>query len=143
MDNRYSKKIFAILLERAKGERSWRQFSFDCDISYVQMRKLAQATQENPPRPKLIKKIADHSFGDVDLEDLMFAAGMTKSEGSFVVKEPSSRQNGIMSSYRALPTRDKKMVDEFVEFLLTRAKKEQEEADAKGRKMAGRSEEKH
>ena len=63
----FNKKIFAILLEHAKGERSWRQFSFDCDISYVQMRKLAQATQENPPRPKLIKKIADHSFGDIDL----------------------------------------------------------------------------
>ena len=76
----FNKKIFAILLEHAKGERSWRQFSFDCDISYVQMRKLAQATQENPPRPKLIKKIADHSFGDIDLEDFMFAACIGKSE---------------------------------------------------------------
>lgn len=122
MDNRYSKKIFAILLETAKGDRSWRQFAFDCDISYVQMRKLAQATQENPPRPKLIKKIADHSFNDIDLEDFMFAAGMTRSEGSFIVKEPSSRQNGMFSSYRALPAKDRKTVDEFVEFLLAKNK---------------------
>ena len=49
-NNRFSKKIFAILLERAKGDRSWRQFAIEADISYVQMRKLAQGTQENPPR---------------------------------------------------------------------------------------------
>ena len=49
----YNKKIFALLLERAKGERSWRSFAIDCDISYVQMRKLAFCEQENPPRRKL------------------------------------------------------------------------------------------
>ena len=117
MDNRYNKKIFAILLEQAKGDRSWRQFAFDCDISYVQMRKLAQATQENPPRPTLIKKIADHCFNDIDLEDLMFAAGMTKNEGSFIVKESSSYQSGVFSAYRALPAKDRKTVDDFVDFL--------------------------
>ena len=103
MDNRYNKKIFAILLEQAKGDRSWRQFAFDCDISYVQMRKLAQATQEN--------------FNDIDLEDLMFAAGMTKNEGSFIVKESSSYQSGVFSAYRALPAKDRKTVDDFVDFL--------------------------
>ncbi len=119
---KFNKKIFAILLERAKGDRSWRQFAFDCDISYVQMRKLAQATQENPPRPKLIKKIADHSFNEIDLEDFMFAAGMTKNEGSFIVKEPSSKQHGILSAYRALSAKDRKSVDEFVDFLIFRSK---------------------
>ena len=76
-NSRFSKKIFSLLLERAKGDRSWRQFAMESDISYVQMRKLAQGTQENPPRPKLIKKIADHSFNDIDLEDFMFAVGIT------------------------------------------------------------------
>ncbi len=122
MSNRYNKKIFAILLERARGDRSWRQFAFDCDISYVQMRKLAGGTQENPPRPKLIKKIADHSFNEIDLEDFMFAAGMTKNEGSFIVKEPPSAQVGIMAAYRALPVKDRKTVDEFVDFLLAKNK---------------------
>ena len=78
-NNRFSKKIFAILLERAKGDRSWRQFAIEADISYVQMRKLAQGTQENPPRPKLIKKLAEHSFNDIDLEDFMFAVGRAKA----------------------------------------------------------------
>ena len=44
----FNKKIFALLLERAKGERSLRRFSMDCDISYVQMRKLYYGEQENP-----------------------------------------------------------------------------------------------
>ena len=123
MENNYSKKIFAMLLERAKGDRSWRQFAFDCDISYVQMRKLAQATQENPPRPRLIRKIADHSFNEIDLEDFMFAAGMTKNEGSFIVKEPSSRAEGIYSSYRALSARDRKLAEDFIDFLTSRSEK--------------------
>ncbi len=72
----YSKKIFALLLERAKGERSWRRFADDCGISYVQIRKLSICAQENPPRPKLIEKLAAHSEG-VTAEDYMFAAGYT------------------------------------------------------------------
>ena len=70
-NSRFSKKIFSRLLERAKGDRSWRQFAMESDISYVQMRKLAQGTQENPPRPKLIKKTADHSLNDIDPENIM------------------------------------------------------------------------
>ena len=87
-NNRFSKKIFAILLERAKGDRSWRQFAIEADISYVQMRKLAQGTQENPPRPKLIKKLAEHSFNDIDLEDFMFAVGMTVPDRAGAQKRP-------------------------------------------------------
>jgi hypothetical protein len=125
LDPKYSKKIFAMLLERAKGDRSWRQFAFDCDISYVQMRKLAQGTQENPPRPKLIRKIAGNSFNDIDLEDFMFAAGMTKSEGSLVVREPSSKQDDIYSAYRSLSARDKTLAADFLTFLSERSEKKQ------------------
>ena len=125
MDNRFSKKIFAILLERAKGPRSWRQFAFDCSISYVQMRKLAQAEQEKPARPKLIKKIADNSFNEVDLEDLMFAAGMIKGESSFVVKDTGDKGEGFYSEYRSLSQKDKNTVNAFVKFLLEQSKEKQ------------------
>lgn len=123
MDNRFSKKIFALLLERAKGPRSWRQFAFDCDISYVQMRKLAQGEQENPPRPKLIRKIADHSFNEVDLEDYMFAAGMIINDRPPVVRE-GERGDDAYELYRSLPQKEKFMVNEFVSFLLQKSKKE-------------------
>ena len=57
----FNKRIFSLLLEQAKGDRSWRQFSIDCDISYIQMRKLALGQQENSPRKKLIHKIAQNA----------------------------------------------------------------------------------
>lgn len=127
MDNRFSKKIFALLLERAKGPRSWRQFAFDSGISYVQIRKLAQAEQNNPPRPKLIRKIADHAFNEVDLEDLMFAAGMTKNDQSFVVKNTgtSEKQDDYYAVYRSLSQKDKNVVKAFVNFLAEKSKEKQ------------------
>ncbi len=125
MDNRFSKKIFAILLERAKGPRSWRQFAFDCDISYVQMRKLAQAEQDNPPRPKLIKKLADHAFNEVDLEDFMFASGMMKNDQSFVVKDSGEKPDGHYSEYRSLSQKDKNTVNAFVKFLAEKSQEKQ------------------
>lgn len=116
----FSKKIFSMLLEKAKGPRSWRQFAADCDISYVQMRKLVQGEQENPPRPKLIRKLADHAFDDVDLEDFMFAAGMVRDDASFVVRE-SAKQDAFYAGYRALSQKDKNTVNEFIKFLASRS----------------------
>ena len=120
-DNRWNKKIFAMLLAEAKGVRSWRQFASDCDISYVQMRKLALGTQENPPRPKLIRKVALHAFGEIDLEDLMFAAGIHTSDAS--IRDADYVESPI-EKYRSLPYKERKTVDKFIEFLLAEAQKE-------------------
>ena len=116
-NSRFSKKIFSLLLERAKGDRSWRQFAMEPDISYVQMRKLAQGTQENPPRPKLIKKIADHSFNDIDLEDFMFAVGITLPDKSAERRSAPSQTEQLMERYRSLPAKERKLINEFVLFL--------------------------
>ena len=104
-----------MLLNEAKGVRSWRQFAADCDISYVQMRKLALCTQENPPRPKLIRKVASHAFGEIDLQDLMFAAGMNTAElGSY---RPAGAKTDISEKYMALSSKDKRLADKFIDFL--------------------------
>ncbi|HBL84466.1 MAG: hypothetical protein A2Y17_10085 [Clostridiales bacterium GWF2_38_85] len=130
---RFSKRIFAILLEKAKGERSWRQFSIDCGISYVQLRKLAQATQENPPRPKLIKKIADNSF-DVYLEDYMFSIGITPNDNrkkGVIADESTARKSTVaaqpelvMERYKSMTMKQRRLVEEFCEFLCEKNKKE-------------------
>lgn len=113
-NNRWNKKIFSLLLAEAKGVRSWRQFADDCGVSYVQMRKLALMTQENPPRPKLIRKVASHAFNDIDLEDLMFAAGMNQPD----LKARRAIQKPVVSEqYMSLSTKDKRMADRFIEFL--------------------------
>ena len=107
-----------MLLAEAKGVRSWRQFAIDCDISYVQMRKLALGTQENPPRPKLIRKVAMHAFGEIDLEDLMFAAGIHTAD-SMVMREEGTREETPYDKYRSLSLKDRKTVDRFIDFLLS------------------------
>ena len=116
-NNRWSKKIFAMLLTEAKGVRSWRQFASDCDISYVQMRKLALCTQENPPRPKLIRKIAANAFGEIDLEDLLFAAGIRISDSKTSDKESDASNETPYDKYRSLPLKKRRIVDEFIVFL--------------------------
>ncbi len=126
-DNKWNKKIFAMLLVEAKGVRSWRQFAADCDISYVQMRKLAFATQENPPRPKLIRKVAAQAFGEIDLEDLMFAAGMNIGDSMTVRGESEAAATPTQyDKYRSLPPKERKIADKFLDFLISESKKASE-----------------
>ncbi len=119
-NNGFNKKIFAILLDMARGTRSWRQFSIDCDISYVQMRKLATCKQENPPRIKLIKKIASNAQADITTDDLLFASGAL-SESSAVSFAPSSammKQGDIFfEKYLSLSMGQRKMINDFIDFL--------------------------
>lgn len=132
-NTKWNKKIFSILLERAKGVRSWRQFASDCDISYVQMRKLAQCNQENPPRPKLIHKIASNTFNDIDLEDLMFAAGAVPPD-NMTVRSSKHPTETFYEKYRSLSGRDRRTVNDFVEFMTERHIKEAAEKTAKANK---------
>lgn len=134
----WNKKVFAILLERAKGVRSWRQFAAECGISYVQMRKLASMSQENPPRPKLIRKVTDNAFNDIDLEDLLFAAGIGTSGRPLSRKQAErSQEETVYDRFRALPARDRRIVEEYIDFLTqkrlaqTAPSKQQKKADQK------------
>ena len=102
-NTRWNKKIFAMLLEQAKGVRSWRQFATECDISYVQMRKLAAMEQENPPRPKLIRKITANAFaGCANLNSVKLNEGLTKIGGQAWIRDQYGLQAaGIADSVRA------------------------------------------
>lgn len=117
----FNKRIFSILLELAKGEeRSWRQFAADCDISYVQMRKLALMQQENPPRTKLIKKIAQNSANDITLDDLLFSAGLNFEDNrkKLPVSSNTMKQGELFfEKYLSLSMGQKKMLNDFIDFL--------------------------
>lgn len=111
----FNKKIFALLLERAKGERSWRKFAQDCDVSYVQMRKLYQCEQDNPPRKKLLEKLGKHSENGITTEDYMCAA----NAGGDRVKD-NGVPAALASTYAALKPRQKRQVEDFAAFLLSK-----------------------
>ena len=127
-NTRWNKKIFALLLNEAKGVRSWRQFAADSGISYVQMRKLAMCEQENPPRPKLIRKVAAQAFGDIDLADFMFAAGIKAPD-----LKPRPRQSaGALTAadkYRALSPRDRRAAERYLDFLYAGSEAAKDSAD--------------
>lgn len=120
-NQKWNKKIFSLLLTEARGVRSWRQFASDCGISYAQMRKLAEGSQPNPPRPKLVQKIAANAFGEVDAEDLMFAAGISLSD-SQVIKKRASESEVLYKKYQKLSVKDRKIIDSFMDFLLSKNK---------------------
>lgn len=109
----FNKKIFALLLERAKGERSLRRFSMDCDISYVQMRKLYYGEQENPPRKKLLEKLGANSQNGITTKDFEYAAGISAEKSAASV--PASLAN----TYESLKPRHKRAVEDFALFLLS------------------------
>lgn len=120
MENKgWNKKIFAMLIDRAKGDRSLRQFAIECDISYVQMRKLVMMVQENPPRPKLIRKIADHAFNEVDFADLMYAAGLLNACGRLKENDDMLKE-GFVEKYRRLSPTGRKSAADYIDFLLTK-----------------------
>jgi len=115
----FNKKLFALLLDLARGERSWRQFAQDCDISYVQMRKLATCKQENPPRIKLIRKIASNAQADVSVDDLLFVSGaLADNTPSYSPSSSMIKQGDIFyEKYLSLSMGQRKMINDFIDFL--------------------------
>ncbi len=113
----FNKKIFAMLIDKARGERSVRRFAADSGISYLQLRKLLMCEQENPPRLKLITKLAENSENGIELEDYLYAAGKSEPEDSNTV-ELSQKEKHILENYNSLSLKQQKTVEDFVDFLL-------------------------
>ena len=113
----FNKKIFAMLIDKAKGERSVRRFAAECGISYLQLRKLLMCEQENPPRIKLITKLAENSENGVELEDYLYAAGKMESDNEDM-PELSPKLRLLVKSYESLSSKQQKTVDDFIDFLL-------------------------
>ena len=111
----FNQKIFAMLLEKAKGERTTKQFAADCGISYVQLHKLELCGQENAPGMKLIAKLAANSAGGIELEDYMLAAGKTGASSDKPVKKKKSLD--IQSLYDSLSAGQQKTVYDFMDYL--------------------------
>ncbi len=121
MSKDFNKKIFSILLDISRGDRSWRQFASDCEISYVQMRKLATCKQENPPRIKLLKKIVENGAGDLSMEDYLFSIGAgndDESRHSLPVSTNLIKQgDAFFEKYLSLSMGQRKMINDFIDFL--------------------------
>ena len=114
----FNKKILAMLIERAKGDRTTRAFALDCGISYVQLHKLESGAQENAPGLKLLTKLAENSENGIELEDYMFACGLEEQELVPKVKKSTSKSLDVQSMYDKLSQGQKKTVYDFIDYLL-------------------------
>ena len=114
----FNKKILAMLIERAKGERTTREFALDCGISYVQLHKLERCEQENAPGLKLLTKLAENSENGVELEDFMFACGIEEQDIKQKKKQPTQKSLDVQSMYDKLSQGQKKTVYDFIDYLL-------------------------
>ncbi len=120
MEDNFNKKIFALLLDRARGERSLKKYAEDCDISYVQLRKLSLCEQQNPPRMKLIEKLGANADNDITAEDFAFAAGYGMASYGKRLLNTASHQK-----FYSLSPRYRKQAEGFINYLLYLSEKEQ------------------
>lgn len=114
----FNKKILAMLIERARGDRTTRKFALDCGISYVQLHKLELCLQENAPGIKLLTKLAENSENGIELEDYMFACGIEEQDIVSQKKQPARKSLDIQSMYDKLTQGQKKTVYDFIDYML-------------------------
>ncbi len=110
----YSKKLFALLLDRAKGNRDLKEYAEQSDISVVQLKKLAQCKQENPPRPKLLKKLASVAQNDVTYEDFLSLCGYRED------RVFTDRLDPIVEKVKKLKPAQRKLLEDYADFLASR-----------------------
>lgn len=113
----FNKKILSLLIEKARGDRTTKEFADECSISYVQLHKLEMCMQDNPPGKKLLQKLAENSVNGVEIEDYYFACGVEETvKTDKPVKHVKSFD--IQSKYDMLTAGQKKTVYDFVDYLL-------------------------
>lgn len=116
---KFNKRILSMLIEKAKGGRSTREYAADCGVSYVQLHKLEMCQQENPPGKTLLVKLAENAEGNVEAEDFFFACGLDSDGNDEGQKKYTSQKSvDIQSKYNLLSQGQKKTVYDFVDYLL-------------------------
>ncbi|MBR6594445.1 MAG: hypothetical protein IKK83_04615 [Clostridia bacterium] len=113
----YNKKAFALLLDRAKGDRTLLEFARECGISYVQLRKFELCRQDGAPGEKLLRKLADHSVGGVSYEMLLSVTGYRDESDIKELNDPS------LKLLKGLTAAQHRQVEEYAEFLKSRGTK--------------------
>jgi hypothetical protein len=66
---------FAILLEKAKGDRSINQYANSVDVSAAHISRLLRKLVNSPPSPDTISKLSGDASNGVTYSELMMAAG--------------------------------------------------------------------
>ena len=85
---------FALLLEKAKGDRSITQYANKIDVSAAHISRLLRKLVKSPPEPDTINKFASDAYNGVTYSDLMLAAGHINDKK----EESSTDDEGIQTT---------------------------------------------
>lgn len=90
----FDKKAFAILLDKARGDRSINQYANETDVSAAHISRFLRQRVDSPPTPETISKFAQKAANGVSYRDLMVAAGYL-TEDSNEIEEDSPRNRKL------------------------------------------------
>lgn len=111
----FNKKVFAILLEKARGGRTTAQFAADAGVSYVQLHKLETLGQENAPGKAFLTKIAEAGENGIELEDFLLVCG--RAVAAEKPKKPAKKALDMQKLFESLTKGQQKTVYEFMDYL--------------------------
>lgn len=74
-ENKFNKEAFALILEKAKGDRSINQYAIDTGVSGSHISRFLRLMIDTAPYPDTLSKLAIKTENGVTYRDLMVAAG--------------------------------------------------------------------
>lgn len=102
----FNKEKFAVLLDRAKGDRSINNFANETGVSAAHISRFLRQMIASPPTPETISKFAAKAHNEVTYQDLMVAAGHLARRDDV----DENRDNGIE---RDSPMNFRRQMDEL------------------------------
>jgi len=82
-EEQFNKEEFAVLLDRAKGDRSINNFANETGVSAAHISRFLRQMIASPPTPETISKFAAKAQNEVTYQDFMVAAGhLARNDGN-------------------------------------------------------------
>ncbi|EOC99343.1 hypothetical protein [Caldisalinibacter kiritimatiensis] len=88
----FNKESFALLLDKAKGDRSINQYANETGVSAAHISRFLREMIDSPPTPETISKFAKYAANGVSYRDLMIAAGYISEDSMKNEDSPRNRR---------------------------------------------------
>lgn len=124
----FDKKSFALLINKAIGERSLNEYARQTGVSAAHISRLSRALLDTPPNPQTIKKLSDYAYNNISYNVLMNAAGYIEQHGDGNTTPNPPPDFEIVATYRTdnsfddLPEEAKKEIEEFKKYIIHKYK---------------------
>jgi transcriptional regulator with XRE-family HTH domain len=120
----FDKERFAELLEKAKGNRSIRQYGQHCGVDAGYISRLLRRLLDQPPSADVIRRLASRAYAGVTVEELLAAAGYLDEPRQ--PSEPDLPQTVapyLPEGFHELPEEAKKEVYAIIDYVMQKYKK--------------------